>query len=326
MASGQVTINAAVPYLGELFQTSKRPNTHLKMLGGIQGGLIEASAREFPTGVFFDLRTPAQPAILEGAAAPTAQHRAFTQSTNVIQIFHEAVDLSYLAQSDRSVSGIVPIPQAAAHGRMQNPRDASFQVMAALETIAQDANYSFLRGTYANPANPSSTALKTRGLHTAIATNQVDKSGEATPTAATYKSWVELLVKTVIQTNGYNPDDTWTLLCGVNEFNNVQAAYESTYQVPQDRTVGGLKLRQIFTRFGIINLALEPDMPDVYVDLINYGVCGIVGLPVPNKGILFEEELLRTGSSDKTQIYGQMGMAHGPEYCHGWLKLPAVTL
>jgi hypothetical protein len=64
----------------------------------------------------------------------------------------------------------------------------------------------------------------------------------------------------VIQTNGYNPDDTWTLLCGVTEFNNVQAAYESTYQVPQERKIGGLMLRQIFTRFGILNLALEPDI------------------------------------------------------------------
>ena len=57
------------------------------------------------------------------------------------------------------------------------------------------------------------------------------------------------------------------------------------------------------------------------------GVAGIVGLPVPGKGILFEEPLFKQGSADQTQIYGQMGVDHGPEYCHGLAKVPAgVTL
>lgn len=329
MASGQVTVNAAVPYLGELFQQSKRPNTHLKLLGGMQGGIMETTAREFPIGVFWDLRSPAQPAILEGAAAPTAQHRALTQSTNVVQIFHEKVSLSYLAQSDRTISGVVPIPQGAAQGTVQNPRDPSFQVMAALATIAQDANYSFLRGTYANPANPAATALKTRGLLTAVTTNVVDHSGAGAPNAATYRSYIEELVRTVIETNGYNPDSTWTLLTDTNEFNNVQAAYEglTPFRVQyEDRNVGGVQLRQIMTRTGTVNLALEPDMPADTILLVNYGVAGIVGLPVPGKGILFEEPLYKQGSSDETQIYGQMGVAHGPEYCHGTLLIASVTL
>ena len=38
---------------------------------------------------------------------------------------------------------------------------------------------------------------------------------------------------------------------------------------------------------------------------------------VPNKGILFEEELAKTDASDKIQIYGQIGLAHGPSFLHG---------
>ncbi len=326
--TAQVTVAAAVPYLGELFQQSKRPNTLLRLLGGIQGGVIETSAKEFPIGVFFDLRAPSQPANLEGAAAPAAKYRSLTQTTNVVQIFQEKVSLSYLAQSDKAISGVVPIPQAQQQGTVQNPRSETFQVMAALATIAQDANYSFINGAYANPADPAATALKTRGIITAITTNVVDHSGAGAPSADTYRSYIEELVRTVIQTNGYNVDDTWTLLCGVNEHNNVQAAYTAmaSYRQPLDRVVAGVQLRQIATRMGTLNLALDPDMPNNQVALLNLGVAGVVGLPVPGKGVLFEEPLYKQGSSDETQIYGQLGLAHGPEYCHGLLKVANTTL
>lgn len=328
MATGQVTVAAAVPYLGELFQQNKRPNALLRLLGGIHGGVIQTKAKEFPIGVFWDLRAPAQPANLEGAAAPAAQYRSLTQTTNVVQIFHEKISLSYLAQSDKSVSGIVPIPQAEAQGSVQNPRDEAFQVMAALATIAQDANYSFLNGAYVNPADPSGTALKTRGLITAITTNVVDHSGDGAPSADTYRGYIEELVRTAIDNNGYMVDETWALFCDVTQFNNVQAAYSamSSYRQPLDRNVAGVALRQIATRMGMLNLVLEPDMPANRVALVNLGVAGIVGLEVPGKGILFEEPLYKQGSSDETQLYGQLGVDHGPEYAHGLLKVAAVTL
>jgi len=321
--TAQVGVANSVSYLGELFQSSKRPNALLRLLGGIQGGLIETSAKEFPIGVFHDLRSPAQPAILEGAAAPAAQYRSLTQTTNVVQIFHEKVSLSYLAQSDKAVSGVVPIPQAGAQGMVQNPKSEAFQVMSALGAIAQDANYSFLRGTYANPADPSSTALKTRGIITAITTNLIAHTGSTVNTAALYKAEIEGAMQTLIQTTGYNPDSTWTLFCDTIQFGNAQAAYASATTPPYDREVAGLKLRQLYTRYGILNLVLEPDMAANEFAILNLGVVGIVGLPVPGKGILFEEPLYKQGSSDETQIYGQMGIAHGPEFYHARVTLPS---
>jgi hypothetical protein len=325
--SGQLTVNTAVPYLGELFQSGKRPNALLKMIGGIRGGVIETASREFPVGITYALDAPAQPGVLEGAAAPTAEHFATTQATNVVQIFHQKVETSYLAQGDKSVSGVVPIPQGAANSGPVNPRSPEFQVQLALDSIAQDVNYSFLRGSYVNPANPASTALKTRGLLTAVTTNAIDNSGESAPDAATYRGWIQTLVKTVVTANGYNPDDTWTLFCDATEYNNVQAAFEalSSNRNPESRDVAGMKIRILYTRFGIVNLVLEPDMPSDKVLLANLGVVSPVGLPVPGKGILFEEALSKTGSSDATQIYGQMGIDHGPEFCHGVLTVPSAT-
>jgi hypothetical protein len=323
MAAGQVTATGAVSYLGELFQTSRRPNQLLRLLGGLQGGLILSSSRTFPVGVYFDLAAPSQPAVLEGDVAPAAEHRILTQTENVIQIFHKKVDLSYLATAENAVTGVVPLPQAAAQGSVINPRDESTQIMWALEGIAQDANYSFLRGAYASPANPSTVALRTRGIHTAISTNVVDHSGAAAPDTTTMRSYVEELMRTIIASNGYSVDDSWTAFCDAIIFNNAAAAYEGLTGIPLERTIAGLQIRVIRTRMGDLNLVLEPDMPADTLDIFNLRVVGIVGLPVPGKGVLFEEPLARVGSSDATQIYGHLGLDHGPEFCHGSLLLAA---
>ena len=322
------TVNSTIAsYLGELFQSSKRPNTLLRMLGGLRGGVSEATSKEFPIGVFWNLPAPSQPANLEGANAPSPEYRALTQSTNVIQIYQEAVQVTYLAQSDNTVSGVVPIPQGAANGSVQNPRSVEFQVMTTLEKIAQDANYSFWNGVFANPANPSVNPLKTRGIITAIVTNIQDQSATTanTITPTIYRGYINSLMGKIIASNGYNVDDTWTLTAGPTEFSNICAAFEAqgTIYLTPESVVFGVKVRKVLTRFGTINIVMDPDIPDQTVVISNLGVVGIVGLPVPNKGILFEEALFKQGSADQTQIYGQLGIDHGPEYAHGKLLLPA---
>ena len=327
MPNGAVTTAAVANYLGELFQTSKRPNNFLKMLGGIQGQVQVSTGIEFPIGVFFNLRAPSQPAVLEGAAAPTPQHRAVNQATNVIQIVHEAVHATYLAQSDHTMSGAVAIPVGAAQGQVINPRDPAWQVMAALETIAQDLNYSCLRGVYAKPADAAATALRTRGLLTALATNVVDKTATAagTVTPAIYRKFVEDTLLAIILSNGYAVDNTFTWFGDAAQFANIQAAWEALApnRTPESRDIAGMKIRTIVTKFGTLNIVLEPDMPADKFLIANMGVTGLVGLPVRDKGILFEEPLAKDGSSDKTQIYGQLGCDHGPEYFHGVCNMAA---
>ena len=66
-------------------------------------------------------------------------------------------------------------------------------------------------------------------------------------------------------------------------------------------------------------LTYEPALPDG-------SPSGIEVLPfeVPGKGVLFEEELAKTGSSDKTQIYGEIGLKYGNALAHGVLRGLAV--
>jgi hypothetical protein len=46
----------------------------------------------------------------------------------------------------------------------------------------------------------------------------------------------------------------------------------------------------------------------------------VVTCPVPGKGNMFYEELSKTGASEKGQIYGQIGLDHGPEFMHGHIS------
>ena len=389
-----------VSYLGELFLQRKRPNALLNLLGGIQQNIRTTTSHEFPVGTFYTLPSPSQPARLEGGDAPAANNTTITQATNVAQIFHESVSTSYLGQGEKSVSGVVPIPQGGANGPVINPRSPEFQVMATLEKIAQDMNYSMLNGVYVNPGDPRSTAIQTRGILTAITTNIVDKSTVVGAiSAAMYRSYIELLLQSMITYNGYAIDETFVMMAGPVEYSNTAAAWTALGQiyVAPETEMFGVKVRKIQTTFGTLHLVLEPDVKGALattvaaghavttgdgaayltsvaglvvgdslnfdtagtvetfaitainagsgvvtingafahdhaagvvvtrggiVSVLNLGAAGLVGMEVPGKGILFEEPLAKTGASDSSQIYGQFGIDHGPEYLHGIARVP----
>ena len=58
-------------------------------------------------------------------------------------------------------------------------------------------------------------------------------------------------------------------------------------------------------------------MPADVVLVADLSVCAPVFLEIPGKGFLFREELARTGAAFKYQIYGEIGLEHGPETFHG---------
>ena len=322
-------------YLGLLFLLNKRPNAVLKMAGKFAGASVgepfaykQTTSREFPIGAFYSLPAPSQPGVLEAANAPAPTTTSLTQSTNVVQLFQETISVSYLAESDKTISGVVPMPTGEANGPVQNPRSMEFQMMAKLQKVAQDANYSFLQGAYANPANPQANALGTRGILTAVQSNVNDTSAGAAPNAQGYRAAIDALLSQMISHNGYVIDETFIAFAGTGDFLNIAHAYGSlgTVYLTPDSSVAGLQTRKLLTTFGTILLTLEPDMPANQILIAKMDEVGIVGLEVPGKGVIFEESLYKQGSADQTQLYGQMGIDHGPEYYHGLVKFPAGTV
>jgi len=79
-------------------------------------------------------------------------------------------------------------------------------------------------------------------------------------------------------------------------------------------------VRTIYTAFGVLNLVLDLDMPADRIAFVNPAVIQGVYVNVPGKPAgLFYEELARTGASERGQVYGQLGIDHGPEWAHGSL-------
>jgi hypothetical protein len=76
-------------------------------------------------------------------------------------------------------------------------------------------------------------------------------------------------------------------------------------------------INQIETDFAVLGVVWAPNVPVGTLLIADLSVCAPVFLPVPEKGVLFYEELSKTGAAEKGQIYGQIGLDYGPEEYHG---------
>jgi hypothetical protein len=180
--SGQGTTFNLPNYHGVIYQITPADTPFSSAIGVMSGGGEPTLAKEFEWQVF-DLAAPAIPAHLEGQNAPTAKQRVRAAVSNICQIFHEAVDVSYsklaaVAQRDG-------INVASVDGSVGN--ELSWQIEQALKQLKRDIEHTFINGVYAKPAD-NSAARKTRGLLEAISTNSNDAKGAgqaATGAAAT---------------------------------------------------------------------------------------------------------------------------------------------
>lgn len=86
------------------------------------------------------------------------------------------------------------------------------------------------------------------------------------------------------------------------------------------RNVGGVTLTTLETDFGRINLMLERAMPRYTLSFVHLGLCKPAYLLIPGKGFLFAEDLAKTGAQSKRQLYGEVGLWHGPQQAHGKIE------
>jgi len=164
-------------YVGELFEATPRETPFLSAIGGLTGGR-PANATLF-TWSGYDLRDADHNRQRhEGADAPTAEHRVRYSNHNVVEVHHEAVDISYTKQAATgqfaSLGSTNPAATSVA-GANNVMDEMTWQQQRALEQVARDVELSFLVGDFNNPAD-NTDVRKTRGLLNAIATNAVDKA------------------------------------------------------------------------------------------------------------------------------------------------------
>ena len=250
-----------------------------------------------------------QPAISETASltAPDASVVTREQKTNVTQIFHESVGISYGKQSNMgTLSGINIENQQA------NPMsELDFQVAAKIQKINRDIEYTFINGVF-NKATKDSEANKTRGLVSAITSNVTAMGGKP------LGLWdIADMVKKIYGANA--PTDGLCLWCdAITLFQiNADAVQNGLTVVPAAREINGIALSSVITPIGVVYLYLGECLPAGTALLLNLDVIAPVYQPVPGKGNFFLEQLAKVGAGEKYQLFGQIGLDHGPEWYHG---------
>lgn len=305
MADNIIQSFGVLNYSGMLFN---KGNTKVPFSTLIANRGRNTNSVEFTTGLEYQTGGGSQPAISETASltAPEATYITREQKTNVTQIFQESVYLSYGKESNMgTLSGVNIAGQAA------NPADElDFQVAARMAKMARDIEYTFINGAYAKAANDA-TANKTRGILTAIESNIFDLNGEALRVWDVAEA-MKLIYDAQGSTNGLV---LWVDPVAMFQL-NADAEQNGNTIVPGARNVNGLAISTLLTPLGEIGLYLGEFLPAGTVGIFNPDVISRVEQPVPNKGNFFMEELAKTGAGTKYQIFGQLGLDHGPEWMH----------
>ena len=293
-------------FYGELYTASPQNTPLLSMIGGLNGGKTTPNF-EFPTSLNYALNAPGQNVVTEQAAfaapAPTSIGRA--QVFNTCQIHQVSVRVSYTKMANMGrLTGL------ATTGVSVNPSDElAWQIEQHLKQMANDIEFSFVQGVFAQAVN-SGVAGQTRGMVatiTGLGGTNINAGG-----AALNRTHLQNLFAGMFTAGAEFKD--------VILYTNAQykQAISDIYGfAPADRTVGGLNIQQIETDFGRVGVIASRYAPDNQVLAIETSVLSPVYQEIPGKGLLFYEPLAKVGAGETGQLYGHVGLDHGPAFMHG---------
>lgn len=306
MADVIATSFEVLNYSGQLFNKGNTKTPFSTMIGG---RAKTTNSVEFVVGQgYTGGSTGTQPSISETASltAPDAAVTKRVQMTNVTQIFQESVGVSY-----GKMSNMGTLSGANIANQQSNPvNELDFQTAACMEKIRGDMEYTFINGVYSK-ATSDATVNKTRGMVKAITSNTVAMDSKALGLWSIADG-----MKKIYEANA--PTNDLVLWCDATTLFqiNADAVNNGLTIVPAAREVNGIQLSSVITPLGIVYLHLGSYLPSGTALLTNMGVISPVFQPVPGKGNFFREQLAKVGAGEKYQIFGQVGLDHGPEWYH----------
>lgn len=166
-------------------------------------------------------------------------------------------------------------------------------------------------------------ALTSGGTAITIAASQTGIAYVKAATTLT-DTLINQLAQSIFDNGGLAEGETATLFTSSTQKAKLTAVYANLYGKANayagTRNVGGLNLQTIQTDFGQLNVAIERALPPDAISFASMEQIDPVFLSIPGKGVLFEEALAKTGASEKTQIYGEIGLHYGNPYAHGVIR------
>lgn len=216
----------------------------------------------------------------------------------------------------------------ASHG-MSNGDQIVFVDVDVATNIRADRTYyvvSSASGTFKVAATAGGSAI-TLGTAAPV---YVQVSGTATAATGVTVDRVNAFVQGIFDNGGLSEGETRTLYVPSIQKTRITKAFAAAnsytaFVAGTGHTVGGVAVDRIITDFGELNLVVDRAVPKDCIAAVSMEQVDPVLLSVPGKGVLFEEELAKTGAADNTQIYGEIGLKYGNERAHGLLRGLAVA-
>lgn len=294
-------------YSGVLYNKATSNTPLLNLIGG---NVKYTNSTDFVCGQYYTGEDAVIPEISETASltAPQGSLVARSQITNTTQIFQESFGVSYAKQSNVGTLSGVNVA-----GQVANPQDEiDFQAAVKMDKIKKSIEKTFIQGTY-NKATTDTEVNKTRGIIEAITTNVKAAAGKA------LSLWTVDEVVRGIRSNGGDISNLFLFVNSANELQLTGEAIQLGYRVDMiDDVEYGISIQRLLLPIGArINIVLGEYIPDGTALIINPAVMGPVEQPTPGKGNFFVEELSKVGAGSLYQIFGQIGLDHGPEWYHG---------
>lgn len=132
----------------------------------------------------------------------------------------------------------------------------------------------------------------------------------------------------IFDNGGISEQDTATLFVSSRQKRAISSAFADAFGKTDlfvgSRNVGGVNVQTIETDFGTLNVVIERALAPDTIAVVSLEQVAPVFLEIPGKGVLFEEELARTGAAIKSQIYGEIGLKYGNPLAHGVYRGLAV--
>jgi hypothetical protein len=296
----------------------------LTILGGLNGANMRIVPDfDYAMTAEYDFAAPAQPDIDEtdSLTAPDAASPVLSQARNALNIYQEAVNVSYkkLSTASRMATDIV----VGSVGYWANDLSREEQLIAErkayiMQKIARDANYTFMNGTF-QQSESNTESSKTRGVVTACS---------ASATAAGSVELSEELMQTLFEdvaenSSGQAFQQMPILFVPAKQKYNISKIYGKQ---PDAWSIGGVNVETIMTDFGQVGVIYEPmvqasNASTDTIALIAMNVCRPVFNPVVTNegvaGLFLYEDLAKTGAGYKGQFLAHMGIDYANEKMHG---------
>jgi len=308
MSSSVIGTLWALPgYIGELFTADPVRTPFLSSIGSLTGGGKKTENFEFPTSNDYSLTAAAQTAITEDdtVSAPTNKDYAPTQYKNVCEIHYLGIQATYpaLATGGR-ISGIATTGESLTTDNLM-----AGKIAQRLQDLARMVEWAMLQGTY-QISTDADVANQMRGLIEAAsdASNTVAAGSIDLSTAL-----IEELIRTMFANGAMFSDPV--LIVNIFQKQKISSLYG---YAPTDRTIGGVNIQEVEMDIGRVGVMLNPFQPAATLTLADLAVCSPVFQQVPGKPLgIFYEELSRNSASVQGQLFGQVGLDHGPKFAHG---------